>query len=71
MAYVEELERENKRLRQELHEAMFVPATSWGNCKRGCPPAYLDDDGFCSPSCAKGGKRGQFYSLLELVYEPR
>jgi hypothetical protein len=30
----------------------------WGNCKRGCVPSYLDADGYCSPQCAQGGRRG-------------
>lgn len=35
----------------------------WGNCRRGCPPAYLDRDGFCSPACAMGAPRGEFYTV--------
>jgi len=58
MTYVEQLEQESRRLRKELQEAKFIPATKWGNCKRGCPPAYLDRDEFCSPACALGQPRG-------------
>lgn len=32
----------------------------WGNCRRGCPPAYLDNKGFCSPACHMGAPRGEF-----------
>lgn len=39
-------------------------AVCWGNCLRGCPPAYIVD-GFCSPGCRDGGARGQFYSVPE------
>jgi len=39
-----------------------LSAVGWGNCKRGCPPAYLVD-GFCSPACALGAPRGQFVTL--------
>jgi len=35
----------------------------WGNCRRGCEPSYLDTEGFCSPSCAMGGQRGEYYSV--------
>lgn len=32
----------------------------WGNCIRGCPPSYLDREGFCSPACHVGAPRGEF-----------
>jgi len=64
MAYVEELEQENRRLRRELLDKKFIPATTWGNCKRGCAPAYLDKDGFCSPACAMGAPKGEFVTYV-------
>jgi hypothetical protein len=60
---IEKLERENHRLRQELHSRIYTPATEWGNCRRGCPPAYLDKGGFCSPACALGAPRGKFVTV--------
>lgn len=38
----------------------------WGNCARGCPPAYLVG-GFCSPACALGAPRGEFVTVREEV----
>lgn len=35
----------------------------WGNCLRGCPPAYLDKEGFCSPACKLGFPRGEYVTL--------
>lgn len=32
----------------------------WGNCLRGCPPSYLDREGFCSPACKLGAPRGEY-----------
>jgi hypothetical protein len=40
----------------------------WGNCRRGCPPSYLDQDGYCSPACHLGAPRGEFVTIpKELV----
>lgn len=66
MTLIEQLEKDNRRLRFELREQMFVPATEWGNCRRGCPPSYLDAGGFCSPACAMGAPRGEFYTVAPL-----
>jgi hypothetical protein len=35
----------------------------WGNCRRGCPPSYLDRYGYCSPACHVGAPRGEFVTL--------
>lgn len=51
--------------RQELEDARKPP--EYGNCKRGCPPAYLDKSGFCSPACAMGAPRGEFVTLASAV----
>lgn len=40
------------------------PHPSWGNCKRGCPPAYLVR-GFCSPACEKGAPRGEYVTVAK------
>lgn len=37
-------------------------AYEWGNCRRGCPSAYLVD-GFCSPACKLGAPRGEFVTV--------
>lgn len=60
MTYVEQLERDVQlwRLRAEK------PATRYGNCKRGCAPAYLDDEDFCSPQCKLGQPRRLGEGLL-------
>jgi len=52
----------------ELEEARIEAAQppEWGNCKRGCPPAYLDREGFCSPACKLGAPRGEFVTLNEM-----
>lgn len=63
MSYVEQLEQENRRLRTDLREAKFVPATKWGGCRRGCSDAYLDQDGFCSPACHVGAPKGKFVTV--------
>jgi len=31
----------------------------WGNCRHGCPPAYLNKNGYCSKSCEMGLERGR------------
>lgn len=51
--------------RQELEDARLEAAKppEWGNCKRGCPPAYIDSEGFCSPACKLGAPRGEFVTL--------
>lgn len=38
-------------------------AGSWGTCRRGCPPAYLNAGGYCSPACQLGSPRGEFITL--------
>lgn len=55
--------------RQELEDARLELKTppEWGNCRRGCPPAYLSRDGFCSPACALGAPRGEFVTIREEV----
>lgn len=35
----------------------------WGNCRRGCPSAYLNGKGFCSPACELGAPRGEFITV--------
>lgn len=50
---------------EEAREELAQPP-KWGNCKRGCPPAYLSRDGFCSPACKLGAPRGEFVTLGEL-----
>lgn len=43
---------------EEAQEAKTIPA-EWGNCKRGCIPSYLNENGFCSPACERGQRRGE------------
>jgi len=52
----------------ELEEARFEMEAlpEWGNCKRGCPPSYIDREGFCSPACKLGAPRGEFVTLGEM-----
>ena len=59
---LDEIDRLNDRLDtalNELEEARLA-SPEWGNCKRGCAPAYLDENGFCSPACAMGAPKGEF-----------
>jgi hypothetical protein len=45
---------------EELEDATFPSEElTWGNCKRGCVPSYLNEKGFCSPACERGAKRGE------------
>jgi hypothetical protein len=68
-AWQEDLEDMDERIEtvtQELEDAVTLlrkPA-AWGDCRRGCPPAYLDKAGFCSPACALGAPRGKFVTTL-------
>lgn len=57
---------------EELHEvkeardslqAQLAGGPEWGNCRRGCPPSYLDQEGFCSPACRLGFPRGEYVTL--------
>ena len=49
---------------KELDEArnQLARHPQWGNCKRGCPPAYLLNE-FCSPACELGMPRGEFVTM--------
>lgn len=60
-----------QRLKVALHELdearnQLRRHPQWGNCKRGCAPAYLLD-GFCSPACAMGAPRGEFVTLPKIA----
>lgn len=59
----EEIDDKDKEI-EGFKEQLSKPP-EWGNCRRGCPPAYLDAERFCSPGCKAGGARGQFYSVPE------
>ncbi len=50
---------------RELEDARWElkQPPEWGNCKRGCPPSYLDQEGFCSPACARGAPKGEFVTV--------
>jgi hypothetical protein len=39
----------------------------WGICRRGCPPAFLNQDGFCSPACVLGAPRGKFVTEASIT----
>lgn len=47
-----------EELLSSLESDTEVPEPTWGNCKRGCVPSYLNSEGYCSPQCALGNKRG-------------
>lgn len=57
----EQLERALEMI-DELNEKLKKPA-EWGNCIRGCEPAYLDKEGFCSPACHVGAPRGKYVTV--------
>lgn len=54
---VTDLEDANERIQERYARP------EWGNCCRGCPPSYLDREGFCSPACHVGAPRGEFVTL--------
>lgn len=54
----ESLETTRQELEDERVESKKPP--EWGSCRRGCAPAYLDRDRFCSPACKLGAPRGEF-----------
>lgn len=58
-----EAEEESEDLKEQMAEA----SPEWGNCKRGCPPSYLDHEGFCSPACSLGHPRGEYVTLPKLM----
>jgi len=64
---VEKLEAKVLELEEELEEIdegeKIDPDPEWGNCRRGCPPAFINSRGFCSPACAMGAPRGEFVTL--------
>lgn len=61
---IEELEVRIEDLEAELKVAEHAAKhPSWGDCKRGCLPSYLDREGFCSPACHVGAPRGQYVTL--------
>jgi hypothetical protein len=53
----------------ELEDARLALAEppEWGNCRRGCAPAYLDRAGFCSPACKLGAPRGEFVTIIATI----
>ena len=46
-----------------VYRSVYKNVCEWGHCRRGCPPSYLDEDGFCSPACHVGAPRGEFVTL--------
>lgn len=59
------LETELEDAREELKRDV-----TWGNCRRGCPPAYLNRNGYCSPACELGAPRGEFVTVkTEEIYQ--
>lgn len=62
---VEKLEEKVAELEDKLQDAQSTNdlPPEWGNCRRGCPPAYLDHNRFCSPACALGAPRGEFVTV--------
>lgn len=45
----------------------------WGNCRRGCPPAYLNNNGYCSMACelGQGEKTWMQHRNLDLLQSIR
>lgn len=52
---------------RELDDAnlLLQQPPEWGNCRRGCSPAYLDREGFCSPACHWGAPKGRYVTSPE------
>lgn len=65
----DEFDKEAKKTKgiliQELEDARLElkQPPEWGNCIRGCEPAYLDREGFCSPACHVGAPRGKYVTV--------
>jgi hypothetical protein len=53
-----------RQLEKEINDLETDALLPWGPCRRGCPPSYLDSEGYCSPACALGAPRGEFVTLL-------
>lgn len=62
---IERAEEVSSTTMHELEDARLElsKGPSWGNCRCGCPPSYLDRDGFCSPACHLGAPRGRYVTL--------
>ncbi len=61
---VEKLETKVADLEAELEDMKELHDNpEWGNCRRGCPPAFINSHGFCSPACAMGAPRGEFVTV--------
>lgn len=52
---------------KELEDAnnLLTLPPDWGNCRRGCPPSYLDRQGFCSPACHWGAPKGRYVTSTD------
>jgi len=62
---VEKLESKVTDLEEQLEDAKDARDNpEWGGCRRGCPPAYLNGRGFCSPACELGSPRGEFVTMV-------
>jgi hypothetical protein len=46
----------------EEFRSTLAEGPEWGACRSGaCEPSYLNSEGWCSPSCALGGKKGRLF----------
>lgn len=56
---------------QELEDARTEAAAppEWGGCRRGCPPSYLNPEGYCSPACVLGAPRGEYVTPVNNLRE--
>jgi hypothetical protein len=56
---------------EAVGEAELASAARWGNCRRGCPPSYVDGAGYCSPACHVGAPRGEFVTCPDQPSAPK
>lgn len=68
---IERLEDSIETTTQELEDERQLAASppEWGGCRRGCPDAYLDRDGYCSPACVLGAPRGRYVTPVNNLRE--
>jgi hypothetical protein len=53
------VEQIDELLEELVDQDQEPPSVEWGNCRRGCVPSYLDEEGYCSPACDRGQKKGE------------
>ena len=58
-----------KTVEKVIYKTVYSESVEWGNCRRGCPPSYLDTHGYCSPACRLGAPRGNYITIGQVCPE--